>query len=448
MDSSSPASPAGRLAWQLHPTGRVAQPKQEAGLEPAPQPDNAAEFARMKARATALLVGMAALFLAARAFEHVHPAIGFVKAFAEAAMVGGLADWFAVTALFRHPLGIPIPHTAIVPRNKDRIGETLARFLRTNFLTPAVVARRMRALDVAGAAGRFLSDPDHGGAGRLRDGASRLLADLLESLDDQRLGGMVKTAIGDKLRELNAAPLLGQALEAAMREDRHIPLLDGILNRASLILASNEQMIRDMVHERSGRILRWTGLDEDVANAIISGLNKLFYDLADDPGHPLRLKVDDALADVARRLQTDPKMQERVAVMKDEIIENPAMQKWIGGLWDQGRAALLKGARDPERAMAGRFGDMFRQLGGTLQSDSDLKNTINRFVRRTTVGATASYGDSIVRLVSDTIRGWDAQKLTDRVEVTVGRDLQFIRINGTLVGGLVGLLIHTVDVLL
>ncbi len=412
----------------------------------APGGANALGLRQMKMRATGLLVVMGIIFFICKAYESVHPVVGFVKAFAEAAMVGGLADWFAVTALFRHPLGLPIPHTAIIPRNKVRIGDTMAQFLKDNFLTAAVVARRMRGLDVAGAAGKFLADPDHGGSGRLRDGASRLLADVLSSLDDQRLGGMVKGAIADRLRDLDAGPLLGQALAAAIKEDRHIPLLDGILNRASLILGSNEKLIRDMVHERSGRILRWTGLDEDVADAIITGLNKLFADLADDPEHPLRQRVDEALSDVAERLQTDVELQSKVAVWKADIIENPAMQNWIGGLWDQGRSALLNAARDPDRAMAGKFGDMFRTLGGTLQTDEGLKRTINRFVRRTTVGATARYGDGIVKLVSDTVRTWDAQKLTDRVELTVGQDLQYIRINGTVVGGLVGLVIHGVDV--
>ena len=423
------------------------EPKRLA-LAYAPIGANAAGLRGMKLRATGLLVVMAAVFLVARAFEATHLSIGFIKAFAEAAMVGGLADWFAVTALFRHPLGIPIPHTAIIPRNKDRIGDTMAQFLRDNFLTPAVVARRMRKLDVAAAVGRFLADPDHGGAGRLRGGASRMLADVLGSLDDQRLGGMVKGAIAERLRDLEVAPLIGKALDAAMKENRHLPLLDAILNRASLILGSNEVLIREMVHERSGRILRWTGLDEDVADAIITGLNKLFADLADDPAHPLRQRVDEALGEYAAKLQSDPATQARVMNFKAEVIDSPALQDWIEGLWDQGRAALLKAARDPERAMAGRFGDLFRQLGTTLQSDDNLRRTINRFVRRTTVGATARYGDGIVKLVSETVRGWDAGKLTERVENTVGQDLQFIRINGTLVGGLVGLIIHAVDVLL
>jgi uncharacterized membrane-anchored protein YjiN (DUF445 family) len=402
----------------------------------------------MKRIATGLLIAMACVFLTARYFLHVHPMIGFLKAFAEAAMVGGLADWFAVTALFRHPLGIPIPHTAIIPRNKNRIGDTLAQFLRQNFLTPSVVARRMRGVDVAGAVGRFLADPNHGGTGRLRDGGSRLLANLLESLDDQRLGGMVKGAITDRLRTLDAAPLTGQALAAAMKAGRHEPLLTGLLTRASALIADNEVLIRDMVHERSNTLLRWTGLDGNVADAIINALNKLFHDLSAEPHHPLRLRVDDMLADLADRLQNDPDMKVRVAAFKADMIENPALQDWIAGLWDQGRSALLSAARNPDRAMAGKLGDALRQLGNTVQQDAALRQTINRFARRAAVGAAASYGDGIVTLVSETVRSWDAEKVTNSIENAVGRDLQYIRVNGTLVGGLVGLLLHSVDLVL
>jgi uncharacterized membrane-anchored protein YjiN (DUF445 family) len=411
-------------------------------------PPHAGELRQMKRLATGLLVLMAAIFLVARAFETAHPAVSFVKAFAEAGMVGGMADWFAVTALFRHPLGIAIPHTAIIPRNKDRIGDNLAQFLRQNFLTPSVVARRMRDLDVAGAAGRFLADPDHGGTGRLRGGVSRMLAGLLEALDDERLGTMAKSAMIERLNGLATAPLIGQALAAAMKEGRHMPLLDGLFVRAAQLLTANETAIRAIIHERSGRILRWTGLDENVATAIIDGLNKLFADLADDPDHPLRQKANEMMADLADRLQHDPDIQGRVRDVQAEIIANPAMQSWIGGLWEQGRIALLKAARDPDRALAGKFGAALRQMGDTLQKDVGLKMTINRFARRSAVGAAAGYGDSIVKLVSETVRSWDTAKVTDRIEMAVGRDLQYIRVNGTLVGGLVGLILHTVDTVL
>src|SRR4029078_2393962 len=169
----------------------------------------------MKAVATGLLVVMAGVFAFARAFEHQYLWLSYVKSFAEAAMVGGLADWFAVTALFRHPLGLPIPHTAIIPRNKDRIGEALASFIRENFLIPSVVARRMQRLDVAGAAGRFLQTPAGQGT-RIRGGASRLIADVFESLDDERLGGIVKGAISTRLRRMEISPLLGHALASAI----------------------------------------------------------------------------------------------------------------------------------------------------------------------------------------------------------------------------------------
>jgi uncharacterized membrane-anchored protein YjiN (DUF445 family) len=400
---------------------------------------------RMRTVATGLLVLMAAIYLAARIYEPVHPAVGFVRAFAEAAMVGGLADWFAVTALFRHPLGIPIPHTAIIPRNKDRIGDTLALFLRDNFLTPAVVARRMRRVDVASAAGRFLTTaPDEGG--RFKAGASRLIANMLESFDQERLGGMVKSALSARIGELNLAPLLGQALSAAIAEQRHLPLLDGIIRWAGKTLNANDQLIRDMVHKQAGGILRWTGLDERLANAIIDGLQKMLGDMATEPDHPLRAKAEEGLATLAHDLQHDKKMQKRVANLRDEILENPAMRKWLDGLWESARAALLKAARDPDAALAGKFGEALRQLGDTLQSDENLRTTINRFMRRTAVGVTAGYGDGIVKLVSDTVRGWDADTITGRVENAVGRDLQFIRVNGTVVGGLVGVGLHALDV--
>jgi uncharacterized membrane-anchored protein YjiN (DUF445 family) len=398
----------------------------------------------MRIVATGLLVVMAGVFLLSRHMEGVHPAWGFVRAFAEAAMVGGLADWFAVTALFRHPLGLPIPHTAIIPRNKDRIGDTLASFLKSNFLIPNVVARRMQRVDVAGAAGRFLANPSES-EGRTRETASRIVADLMEALDPERLGGMIKGVIDSRLRNADLAPILGQALQAAIAKDRHLPLIEGMIRWAGRTLEGNEHLIREMVHERAGSILRWTGLDETLANKIIDGLLKLLDDMSIDAGHPVRMKAEDALARLAEDLQFDPVMQRRVAEWRDEVLDNEAMRRWLDGLWEQGRAALLRAARDPRSAMGGKFGETLRQLGETLQQDPRLRTTINRFTRRAAVGFSARYGESIVKLVSDTVRGWDARTITTRLEDAVGRDLQYIRVNGTIVGGLVGLTIHAVE---
>ncbi|AXJ96848.1 DUF445 domain-containing protein [Sphingomonas sp. FARSPH] len=401
----------------------------------------------MRVIATALLVAMAALFLASRALAPVHPAWGFVQAFSEAAMVGGLADWFAVTALFRHPLGLPIPHTAIVPRNKDRIGDTLAVFLRTNFLQAPVIAQRMRRLDVAGAIVRWLTDPPEGAGGAFRAGASKLVAQVLEGLDPARLGGMVKAGIAGRLRETAVAPILGQLLRAMIADNRHAPLIDSAIRWAAKALAANEPLVRQMVHDRAGAILRWTGLDETVADKLIDGLDKLIADMGDNPDHPMRAKIEEGLDRLAWDLSHDPDTAARVEAMKAELIDNPAMQRWLDGLWEQARGRLLAIARDPEGAMQGQLGDILRQLGQTLGNDPRLSRSINRFVRRTVVGIAADYGDGIVRLVSETVRGWDARTITRRLENAVGRDLQYIRINGTLVGGLVGIAIHAVDVL-
>ena len=221
-----------------------------------------------------------------------------------------------------------------------------------------------------------------------------------------------------------------------------------MLRWAASALDANEAIVRAMVHERAGAILRWTGLDETLADKLIDGLHKLLHDVAEDRDHPLRQKIEEGLDRLAWDLQYDPDMRAKVEAMKAELIANPAMQRWLDGLWEQAREALLRMARDPQAVTAGRLGDAMRQLGQTLQDNPRLAATINRFVRRATVGIAADYGDGIVRLVSETVRGWDADTVTSRLENAVGRDLQYIRINGTLVGGSVGLVLHLLDRLL
>ena len=402
--------------------------------------------AGMKVVATGLLLVMAAVFFATRAFEYQYPFLLYLKSFAEAAMVGGLADWFAVTALFRHPLGLPIPHTAIIPRNKDRIGEALATFLRDNFLIPSVVARRMQRLDVAGAAGRFLQTPAGEGT-RIRAGASRLIADLFESLDDERLGGIVKTAISSRLRNAEVSPLLGHALASAINEDRHVPMLEAAIRWTARALDANEQLIRDMVQKKASWVLKLAGLDTKLADAIIEGLRKLTAEMSTDPAHPVRIKVEEALAQLANDLQTRPETRERVEAIKEQLLDNRSVSLWLDTLWQKGREAIVKAARNPDAVLAGKLGEALKSMGGTLEKDPRIRSAINQFARRAIVGMAATYGSSIVKLVSETVRGWDAQTVTNRLEAAVGRDLQYIRINGTLVGGLVGLLLHLIDTL-
>ncbi len=399
----------------------------------------------MRIVATGLLLFMAVCFVLLRRFEGPHPVWGFAIAFTEAAMVGGLADWFAVTALFRHPMGIPIPHTAIIPSNKDRIADTMADFLRTNFLTPQVVARRIGSFNFAAAAGTFLLEPRAADVGRFREGAANLLADLLESLDPQRLGTQMRAGLSQQLQKLEVSPLLGQMLHAAIADKRHLPLLDALIGKAAQVLEANEDMVRTMIRERANALLRWTGIDQRIANSVMDGLYKLLAEMLVIPDHPLRVKIEQGLETLAHDLVHDPALRARVEGAKNEMLANPAIAEWWDGVWERIRRALIAAARDPDAVLAGQLTAGLAELGEALRSDPRLQMQINRFARRTLVGTVARYGGEIVQLVSETVKRWDARTVTDRVEGAVGRDLQFIRINGTIVGGLAGTAIHAVD---
>ncbi len=390
---------------------------------------------------------MAVLFFTTHGLEPVHPAWGYVNAFAEAAMVGGLADWFAVTALFRHPLGLPIPHTAIIPENKDRIADTMAQFLRENFLTPAVVARRMSGMNVARGVGEFLSSSSKDPSGpdarsRITGGAAELFAEVLESLDPDRLGNQVRSGLATQFAKIDVSPLVGRMLEGAIADRRHLPLIDGMIRWAGLTLEDNEETVRDIIRSRANAVLRWTGLDERISGSVLDGLYKLLAEVLVDPEHPLRHKIEEGLEKLAQDLQHDEETRERVESIKRDLLENPALAEWWMGVWERIRRSLIRRAREADSGLGTEMRKGLGELGGALKKDERLQVQINRFARRTAVGVATRYGSEIVTLVSDTVKRWDATTITGRIESAVGRDLQFIRINGTLVGGLVGMTLH------
>jgi len=404
----------------------------------------------MRAVATGLLLAMALLFALSRHFAGTtvgwpHSTWTLLRAFSEAALVGGLADWFAVTALFRHPLGLPIPHTAIIPANKDRIADTMASFLRAHFLTPQVVSRRLRSMNLAAAAGALLSDPQRLGEARLRKGLANLLSDMLQSPDGEQLGIMLKSAARHQLERLDIATLMGQLLAAAIADKRHLPLIDSVLRWTGFTLADNEDLLRELIHERAGSVMRWTGLDERLATALLDGAYKLLAECLVNPDHPLRLKTEARLESLAHDLIHDDALRTKVSAMRTELLANPAVAAWLDGLWHRARAAMLRAAHDPGRALSGQFGAGLATFGRSLQEDASLQRLVNRFARRTLVGIADRHGMAIVTLVSETVKRWDTRTVTDRLEGAVGRDLQFIRLNGTLVGGTVGLVLYAID---
>jgi uncharacterized membrane-anchored protein YjiN (DUF445 family) len=400
----------------------------------------------MRLVATVLLLAMAVLFVAAHRLAGTHPAWGYCAAFAEAAMVGGLADWFAVTALFRRPLGLPIPHTAIIPENKDRIADSMAGFLRANFLTPQVVARRLQGLDAARALGTWLTRsrapvPDI--PGRIGDSLGSLLAEILATLDPDKIGRPAKALLRAQIDRIDLAPLIGQVLAGMIADGRHMPVIEALLRRAGALLEANEPALRALIHDRTSTLMRWVGLDERLANALLDAIYTLLAETMVDPAHPLRRRIDETLGQLAHDLVHDPALGRRVARMKTEALDNPAFAAWLDGLWERSRAGLIALLRAPGDAAEWTPG--LSGFGHALTEDAVLRAMVNRFARRSLTGLASRHGADIVRIVSETIRRWDARTVTRRIESAVGRDLQFIRINGTLVGGLVGLTLHALE---
>ena len=320
----------------------------------------------------------------------------------------------------------------------------MAQFLRDNFLTPSVVARRMRRMNVAVSAGEFLVNREGGERSRFMGGGAELVAEVLESLDPERLGLRVRQGLAGQLAKVELSPLLGGLLENLIADGRHRPLLDGLIRWAGLTLEDNEEAVREIIRSRANSVLRWTGLDSRISSSVLDGVYRLLAEVLVDPEHPMREKIDASLVKLATQLKTDPEMRAKVEAVKMDLLENPALADWWMGVWERIRLSLIARARDPESALGDELREGLREVGRALQDDPRLQAQINRFARRTAVGMTSRYGAQIVALVSETVKRWDAVTVTDRIESAVGRDLQFIRINGTLVGGLVGVTLHAI----
>ena len=437
---------------RLHPPRDRTPPRRNLRSDPELKPLRpfelpATPFHQMRLAATLLLVAMALVFITTLSLESAHPALPWVQAFAEAALVGGLADWFAVTALFRHPLGLPIPHTAIIPANKDRIGESLATFLKDHFLTPTVVARRLDTMDIAGAIARWLVTEPPPASGKRR-GFGPLVARLIEALDQKAIGDLVRDAASNRLRALALAPVVADAVDTTLDKGRHEPLLDSALDWGLATLSSQAPAIRDMVSENTTWLLRLISVDERVSDSLIDGMRRLLHEMRHDAHHPLRAKVADSLRTWAFDLRHFPESQAKIEAFKDDLIANPAMGQWLAGLWDSASAAMVTSLNTPDALPSGKLRPAMRALGDRIAADASLRGAINLTLRRAAVGLVNDYGDAIVSLVSDTVRKWDAQTVTEKLETAVGRDLQFIRINGTIIGGTIGLVIHALRVVL
>jgi uncharacterized membrane-anchored protein YjiN (DUF445 family) len=400
---------------------------------------------RMKMAATGLLLAATLVFIVTRSLEDRWSWLGYIRATAEAAMVGALADWFAVTALFRHPLGLPIPHTAIIPNRKDQLGRGLGTFVQTNFLAPAVLSERLRSLGVAQRLGAWLAQPEH--AHRLSSNAGALVRGLTEVMGDEDIQRTLETGILQRVREVPAAPLMARVVEAAVSGRHHQALLDTTLHGLSGLLDENRWLLRQKLAEQSPW---WVPepIDDRLFKKFFDGVQGFLAEVARDPDHELRHQLDVRVAELAVRLRTDPALIARGEQLKAELLEHPEVRAWLDSLWRNAKASILAVADDPDSDLRRRLDAALQRAGRSLQEDPVLRGKVNGWIEKVVSYLAEEYGHEIADLIATTVARWDGAEASRRIELQVGRDLQFIRINGTVVGGLAGLAIYSIGQLL
>lgn len=401
---------------------------------------------RMRRIALALLLAAAALYVLASVLHDRHPAWPFVAAFAEAAMIGAIADWFAVVALFRHPLGLPIPHTAIIPANKRRIGHELANFLCDHFLTTPQVLEKLRTLDPAAQIARALADPAK--AAQWERHTTTLARMALQAFDDTRVRHFVRELALRQLSALDVSRLTGQVLDVLTAQGRHQAVLDGVLRRVGLVLENEEVQARiaDAIAAEI-KVLRYFGLDK-VAGAmatrkLVAGFGRLAAEMGEQPDHELRVRFDAYVLEQVDKLKHDPAVHARGEELKREVLEHPAIGHYLQGLWSEVLAWLQEDLHREDSAVGRHVREMVLELGRRLQADPAMLRWINDQIAAAAPPLIERYRETIRGYIVSVVDAWDTAEMTSELERHIGRDLQFVRINGTLVGGLVGLAIYS-----
>lgn len=406
--------------------------------------NRATRLRRMKILAGGLLALMVVLFVATSLAQDRWPALAYVRAFAEAAMVGAVADWFAVVALFRRPFGLPIPHTAIIPRNKDRIGRALGEFVANHFLAPEVVAAKLDSLDAAGWLARWLNQGDN--STRLARRLAGLAPALLESLDADTAGPLARAGLRQGLAAVPAAPLLARLVAALATSGHHQSLFDQLLDGAAGFLDGHGETIRERMAERSWKWLpRW--VDRKLADKMVDGSRAALAEMH-APDHPWRQEAQALVLEWCDRLTRDPDLVARGESLKAEMLNHPEMAAALDAAWIAARDRLRDALASDNAPLAAPIEQLLRKAGARLAGDEHLRAVLNRWLRRAVDRVAVPRRADIGDFIAGVVERWDGRTLTRRLELQVGPDLQYIRINGTVVGGLVGLAIHGISRLL
>ena len=395
---------------------------------------------RMERRATGLLVLMAVVFVAAWLLEGAHPWLGYVRATAEAGMVGGVADWFAITALFRHPLNLPIPHTAIIPQRKDRIGRSLGNFVQNNFLSPEVLGAKLRAAGLSQRAAEWLREPEHARLA-VRQAAGALRSATAVVRDDD-VHALLERSVIEPLKQRPIAPVLADGLTLLTVNDRHQQLLDRVVEGLWRLVAENDGLLRQRIREESPW---WMPrfVDERLHDKIVDGIGRTLESVNADPDHPLRRQMDDLLITWIGQLRESPEAMARAEALKQQVLDDPTSERLTHSLWRELKQVLDRQVTAAEHGAPGGLERGLSALAGAALEDPALLAKLDDWVIGAVLRVIEQHRHEVGQLIAHTVSAWDPEETSRRIELQVGRDLQFVRINGTVVGGMVGLVLYT-----
>jgi uncharacterized membrane-anchored protein YjiN (DUF445 family) len=408
----------------------------------------AAELRRVKALATLVLAGTLLLFVTAKLLQPLHPAFGFVAAFAEAATIGGLADWYAVVALFKRPLGLPIPHTAIIQGNQHRIADKLGEFIELHFLEAAPVDAKLRQIDF----GSFIADwlRDRKRSADLARFTLRLLPEAVSATETSGLMTFITRRISTQLQSIDLAPLAAGTLRAFVAEGRHEGLLDDILRAVhqSLTQAETMAMVREKIRGELPTLLKLYRADKYLVNKIVASATAFFEEVRKDPKHPFRGEFDRMVLSFVDRLGSDPSYASRIAGLKRDLLARPELSDLAKNIWANTRSFIERSASGETPVLQQHLAGMFVKAGEALAADAELRGEINQGLVAVLRSFIADQKSGVSGFISDQVKAWDMGQLISLIEINIGRDLQYIRFNGSLIGGLAGLALYTGELLL
>lgn len=419
-----------------------------SGLSGPGDAARAADLRRVKAIAALVLAACLAIFIVAKILLPVHPAFGFVAAFAEAATIGGLADWYAVVALFRRPLGLPIPHTAIIQANQNRIADKLGEFIEVHFLEAGPVEAKLRQVDFASFIADWLQDAKR--SADLARFVLRLLPEALSASESSGLKTFIIRRVMTQLQAVDLAPVAAATMRGFIRDGRHQGLLDNLLGAIHGALTEPETLavIKNKIRDELPTLLKLYRADAFLLKRIIASATTFFDEVRSDPAHPFRGEFDRMLLSVVDRLEGEPGFADRIASFKRDLLARPELAELGRHLWSNTRAFIARSASGESNVLAHHLARVFIEAGAALDADAEMRGEINRGIVVVLRSFIADQKSGVSGFIADQVKAWDMRQLIGVIEVNIGRDLQYIRFNGSLIGGLAGLALYTIEYLL